>query len=43
MPLEPVLTMHKQLVVNDNAVNAIYYGAKLMYTFRIEVPNLCAG
>ena len=23
MPLEPVLTMHKQLVVNDSAVNAI--------------------
>lgn len=43
MPLEPLLTMHERLVVNDGAVNANYYGAKPLNIFSIERPNLCAG
>lgn len=40
MLLEPVLIMHKRLVVNNSAVNAIYHGVKLMNLCRIEVPNV---
>jgi H/ACA ribonucleoprotein complex subunit 4 len=29
-PLEKLLTSHKRLVMEDSAVNAIYYGAKIM-------------
>ena len=37
MPLEVLLTNFKRLVVKDSAVNAICYGAKLLYPRSTEV------
>ncbi|KAG5524277.1 hypothetical protein RHGRI_031073 [Rhododendron griersonianum] len=39
MPLEVLLTSYKRLVVKDSAVNAIFYGAKLMIPGLLRFEN----